>query len=328
MKVNLENNYIGCYPFGALMPNRHTGGSDYRYGFNGKEMDDEVKESTGTQLDYGFRIYDPRLGKFLSVDPLTKSFPMLTPYQYASNNPIKNIDIDGLEGTDANRKFLFDQMKMALNNYAIYSAEGNYCQKIYNSNDCGTNTKPIDFSGVKNSVKTNAPDWLSDWNVVKGGHKIKVDGKIMTPNLNMNVTRQNPHVNYVAFTNVKTHPNGEADFFNGPPAYYIYFYSAIPNEGNNSYLVASMSFSDKDDFVGFKDKFFDNLVDMYTELFYQNFLPELTVTSENTTVTVEKNQSTSSKKSASSKKSSNLDNSSKQRYQFVNGKVSKIKKGG
>jgi hypothetical protein len=43
------------------------------------------------------RIYDPRLGKFLSVDPLAKQYPELTPYQFASNSPIAGIDEDGLE---------------------------------------------------------------------------------------------------------------------------------------------------------------------------------------------------------------------------------------
>jgi hypothetical protein len=43
------------------------------------------------------RIYDPRLGRFLSVDPLTGSYPELTPYQFASNTPIESIDLDGLE---------------------------------------------------------------------------------------------------------------------------------------------------------------------------------------------------------------------------------------
>ena len=51
----------------------------------------------GNVYDYGFRIYNPRIGKFLSVDPLTSTFPFLTPYQYASNKPIVAIDLDGLE---------------------------------------------------------------------------------------------------------------------------------------------------------------------------------------------------------------------------------------
>jgi hypothetical protein len=51
----------------------------------------------GNQQDYGMRIYDPRLGRFLSVDPITFEYPELTPYQFASNIPIAAIDVDGLE---------------------------------------------------------------------------------------------------------------------------------------------------------------------------------------------------------------------------------------
>jgi len=69
----------------------------YRYGFNGKENDNEVK-GAGNQQDYGMRIYDPRVGRFLSVDPITKKYPELTPYQFASNTPIGAVDMDGLEG--------------------------------------------------------------------------------------------------------------------------------------------------------------------------------------------------------------------------------------
>jgi len=69
----------------------------YRYGFNGKELDTEVASTT--TYDYGFRIYNPALGKFLSVDPLTNSYPWYTPYQFAGNKPIWAIDLDGLEET-------------------------------------------------------------------------------------------------------------------------------------------------------------------------------------------------------------------------------------
>jgi RHS repeat-associated protein len=80
-----------------VMPGRkYTAGTGYRYGFNGKEEDDEVK-GDGNQQDYGMRIYDTRLGRFLSVDPITKQYPELTPFQFASNSPIENIDVDGLE---------------------------------------------------------------------------------------------------------------------------------------------------------------------------------------------------------------------------------------
>jgi RHS repeat-associated protein len=83
------------YPFGWVSRNFQS--NAYRYGFNGKERDDAVKGGEGTQLDYGMRIYDPRVGRFLSVDPLQKKYADLTPYQFASNTPIQAIDLDGLE---------------------------------------------------------------------------------------------------------------------------------------------------------------------------------------------------------------------------------------
>ena len=84
------------YPFGMLMPGRKysIANTNYRYGFNGKENDNDIEN--GAQ-DYGMRIYDGRLGRFLSVDPLTKKYPYYSPYQFAGNSPIKFVDLDGLE---------------------------------------------------------------------------------------------------------------------------------------------------------------------------------------------------------------------------------------
>ena len=41
----------------------------YRYGFNGKESEDELK-GPGISYDFGAKIYDPRSGRWLAVDPL------------------------------------------------------------------------------------------------------------------------------------------------------------------------------------------------------------------------------------------------------------------
>jgi RHS repeat-associated protein len=85
----------GYYPFGMMMPGRKVD-NGYRFGFNGKEKDDEIKGS-GNSYDYGMRIYDPRIGRFLSVDPLTKEYPWNSVYAYAENDVIRSIDLDGLE---------------------------------------------------------------------------------------------------------------------------------------------------------------------------------------------------------------------------------------
>lgn len=94
----------GYEAFGSLLPGRNYSSDAYRFGFNGKENDNEVFGSQGTFQDYGFRMYDTRVGRFVSADPLIVQeglYPELSPYQFASLNPIQNIDIDGLEGADA-----------------------------------------------------------------------------------------------------------------------------------------------------------------------------------------------------------------------------------
>ncbi|HNW70029.1 MAG TPA: RHS repeat-associated core domain-containing protein, partial [Bacteroidales bacterium] len=87
---------IDYYPFGQEMPGRVYSPTSYRYGFNGKENDNEVA-GTGNWQNYGMREYDARVCRFISVDPLTAKFPWYTPYQFAGNKPMIAVDLDGLE---------------------------------------------------------------------------------------------------------------------------------------------------------------------------------------------------------------------------------------
>jgi RHS repeat-associated protein len=84
------------YPFGMTMPGRKYSqpNTKYRYGFNGKEKDNEVK-GDGNQIDYGGRIYDPRIGRWLSVDPKWQQYAEWSPYNFALDNPIRLTDADG-----------------------------------------------------------------------------------------------------------------------------------------------------------------------------------------------------------------------------------------
>lgn len=91
-EVLSQNDY---YPFGMMMNERkYALGDGYRYGFNGKENDNEIK-GTGNQQDYGARIYDPRVARWLSLDPLQKKYPGETPYLFSGANPILYKDPDG-----------------------------------------------------------------------------------------------------------------------------------------------------------------------------------------------------------------------------------------
>ena len=83
------------YPGGMLMPGRkYSSTNGYRYGFNGKEKDNETYGDANT-YDFGARIYDPRLGRFLSPDPEEKIYVWQSTYAFASNNPVRFIDING-----------------------------------------------------------------------------------------------------------------------------------------------------------------------------------------------------------------------------------------
>jgi RHS repeat-associated protein len=60
------------------------------------EKDDEVKGS-GNSFDYGARLYDTRLGKWLAIDNQFNKYPNLSPYNFVADNPLYFIDPDGNE---------------------------------------------------------------------------------------------------------------------------------------------------------------------------------------------------------------------------------------
>ncbi|MDZ4707413.1 MAG: RHS repeat-associated core domain-containing protein [Saprospiraceae bacterium] len=87
------------YPFGWEMPGTGrslTAFDGYRYGFNGKEKDQNGEFGSITNYDYGFRIYNPGIARFLRVDPLAEKMSSWSPYNYGFNNPIMFTDPDGM----------------------------------------------------------------------------------------------------------------------------------------------------------------------------------------------------------------------------------------
>ncbi|GAA4321054.1 hypothetical protein GCM10023184_06560 [Flaviaesturariibacter amylovorans] len=88
--VAAANDY---YPFGMQMPGRKfaTEGS-YRYGFNGMEREIDFQSEN---YDFGARIYDSRIGRWLSLDKLQAKRPGENAYFYCGGNPIVFRDPDG-----------------------------------------------------------------------------------------------------------------------------------------------------------------------------------------------------------------------------------------
>jgi RHS repeat-associated protein len=85
------------YPFGMLMPGRKYNPAEYRFGFNGQEKDDEITGVTGSHLDFGARIYDSRIGRWMALDPLRNIYPSHSPYCFGVNSPLYFTDPNGKE---------------------------------------------------------------------------------------------------------------------------------------------------------------------------------------------------------------------------------------
>jgi RHS repeat-associated protein len=79
-----------------MMPERTYSATTkgYRFGFNGKEQDNEVK-GEGNSYDFGARIYDNRLGRWMSLDPAASEYPSLSDYCFVGNMPLIATDPDG-----------------------------------------------------------------------------------------------------------------------------------------------------------------------------------------------------------------------------------------
>ncbi len=84
------------YPYGMVMPKSDYSSSDYRYGYQGMEKDNEIKDG-GNSYDFGARFLDPRVGRWLSLDPKAEKFPSESPYSAMANNSINYVDPDGKE---------------------------------------------------------------------------------------------------------------------------------------------------------------------------------------------------------------------------------------
>lgn len=93
--------YSDYYPFGMIVPQKDKPKSEYRYGFQGQEMDNEIK-GEGNSINYTFRMHDPRIGRFFAVDPLFKEYPYYTPYAFSGNRVIDKVELEGLEPADYN----------------------------------------------------------------------------------------------------------------------------------------------------------------------------------------------------------------------------------
>ncbi len=139
-----------------LIPHRHDGTGNYRYGFNGKENDDEVK-GEGESYNTEFRLYDPLIGRWLTVDPLQKDLPWQSPYVGMDNKPVIRNDVDGDCPTCISGFIIGGLMEMAFQ----------IGEHMLKGDDIETAFKKVDYVSVIGSASLGAVTGAFDGGVSK-----------------------------------------------------------------------------------------------------------------------------------------------------------------
>ena len=139
------------YPFGMTESGR-TYRPDYRYGFNGKEKENK----SGSHVDFGDRIFDLKISKWLCLDPVKD--PSVSPYVFCSNSPIIFFDPNGRVQCNPNGSVSVDW---------TYSSVVNLVQSRQINNGFRNNQLPPALQTAY--TISNAPGCLVDPTPIPGG---------------------------------------------------------------------------------------------------------------------------------------------------------------
>ncbi len=147
-EILLEKNY---YPFGGLHKgyNNVVKGREHKYGFGGKEYQDEMNLNW---YDVTARNYDPFLGRWMNLDPLAEDMRRHSPYNFAFNNPVYFQDYDGMAPTGCCDGWL-DALQTGLDVVGMIPAVGN----IADLANAGISTARGDYAGAALNLAAAVP---------------------------------------------------------------------------------------------------------------------------------------------------------------------------
>jgi RHS repeat-associated protein len=171
------------------MPGRKWTYQDYRFGMGGKEDLDEW-QGDGNMYDYVARLNDPRIARWLSLDPWAKKYPWQSPYVSMDNKPVAKIDPSG-KGTESVH---VDENGKVLRNYndgdnTVYmhkiGTTGNDIDKKYVSMEghsaggkkIGELGGTIDIHLIFTNVLNNSRAEAKETNALEWVNKVRLNGK-------------------------------------------------------------------------------------------------------------------------------------------------------
>ncbi|MDL2319786.1 hypothetical protein LJC45_01490 [Alistipes sp. OttesenSCG-928-B03] len=189
--------------------------SRYYYYFcidnNGKE----TQESLGVNyLDYGARMYDLRIGRWHSIDPLAEKYYSHSPYSYVYNNPVLYIDPDGRDGVMSGAGTKDDPYVITANYY--------YHRDLLNNDQiAGLNAAIASYNngGKSRVVKVNGEKVYVQYNLSAQGVddvKAAVQGDYIYVDDNGNaVSNQDEYGSIICYGNSVEIDNANSDAYGG-----------------------------------------------------------------------------------------------------------------
>jgi RHS repeat-associated protein len=169
-------NTSGYYPFGALMPGFGSQSEAYRFGFSGLERDDELK-GPGNSYYTSARLFDPRIGRWLSPDPLDVG--VTSSFVGFANNPLRYSDARGTDEHDEIKPLLKEfrssdrattprdvdwnaAIERGTRRHEQYVAQLKQAQEAYDQ----------DYAGWFAEEKRRGPQWLGGTEGGPGGESL------------------------------------------------------------------------------------------------------------------------------------------------------------
>ena len=171
--------YIHYAPYGELVENQTIVGYDERYKYTGKERDKE----SGYNY-FGARFYSSPFSFWLSVDPLADKYPNISPYAYCGWNPVKYIDLEGMDWTDINNNVITDHSNIKA--YIFYNPKDFKRQTIAMLNRL---ENKYGKGSVALSNVTTANEFAEDWKNMNSPNILEI-------NINHHGSNQAVHLDY------------------------------------------------------------------------------------------------------------------------------------